>query len=1032
MRNSPHITAPETTSSSVSEQDTASDFRLISLHHFIRQTLQKQGPIQPPALPYAQVLKKLGTIASCFRFLPNDSNLSPKALLRQELLNSLVNCAETDSSLIMEIEQFFCSKTDEFFNHRSISHIGRVIRLLAALRKNVSASSPAHITLRLFRSTLGCHNRKRKILCIAFSIQVVSQDLAFDERLVRECVQRLMPNIGLVPYSFYSAPAGKEPARIAYVEIEKKDSSEFTHDEIPTLHASLTREIESCIETMIPTVELPQNEEESLRTILLLSQQIKKLKDIPQVMIQYRGQSAYTIDFCVTLVHLVEKDRESRFFLTKLPNIVRMIPTKKAIVGCLRQKLQKEAISFIVQCLKEPFLRHNRSIDFLKARETVILSLKSTLGVVRDVNGGLFYQQTHLINELIPALSSDEKKELHIVENLFHSLTPCITKNMVSKMHMLTLFRLFFELRTNRKDPKKRFIAEKHSQAAFVGFICPNGAVPEELLLLKSHLQVSDHSIASTQTRFFDRLYGFAVCFTDDDAVQNRFIEYARGMIEGKKRSCSRNIKLGVHLKSAAFDPSIAGDHTAGSIIQFMYEGLTRASSDTTCSFAIAEKVQISDDARTLTFSLRKTYWSDGTPVTANDFASGWKRALQPLCKNPYAYLLYPIKNARFIKHGKEAADALGVQIHDEMSFSVELEYSYPEFLLLCSHWIYSPIPSYIDEKQAQWEESCDKVLRSNGPFMIKKQSVPSNLTLVKNPYYWDASHVVPESILLSMNLNADTSRIEFEQEEIDWLGEPFTELSHRRLKQGRRMCTLSSSSVYGIALNVQKIPFRSSKIRAALSLALDRSLLCAAGERASHSLLALSHTLLNCSQSLPFNKVQAQALFQQGINEQRLRHSDLATLNCLVVDLPKNKRRVEDVLSVWKEDFGLSFHCTAIPQANLIEACRTINYDLVFSDWQSTDKGSFLLFQTFKEAEDPHNLSRWSYEPFSKLIMKAEQTLSSGDRQNHLQEAEAMLIEQMPIIPLIDRSFDFLACPSFPKFILSPFGTFHILRSNQ
>jgi len=269
-------------------------------------------------------------------------------------------------------------------------------------------------------------------------------------------------------------------------------------------------------------------EEESLRTILLLSQQIKKLKDIPQVMIHYRGQREEAIDFSVVIVRLVEKGKEDCFTLTKLPAILRLIPTRKAIVGSVRGRLQKQAISFIVQCSKASFLRENQSLDFLKARETVVSSLHASLGPIRDVNGGLFYQQFRLIEELRPLLSEEELPEIHIVENLFHSLTPCIAKIMVCKEHLLILLRHFRTLRNTMCSMMNTFISEKHPSAAFVSFTCSKGHPPEELLLLKSYLHLSDHCLTTCQTPFFDHLFGFAICFSEDDDIQSRFIASAQ------------------------------------------------------------------------------------------------------------------------------------------------------------------------------------------------------------------------------------------------------------------------------------------------------------------------------------------------------------------------------------------------------------------------------------------------------------------------------------------------------------------------
>jgi oligopeptide transport system substrate-binding protein len=411
-------------------------------------------------------------------------------------------------------------------------------------------------------------------------------------------------------------------------------------------------------------------------------------------------------------------------------------------------------------------------------------------------------------------------------------------------------------------------------------------------------------------------------------------------------------------------------------------------------------------------------------PLTAHDFAYAWKTAVTPDCKSPYCHLLFPIKNARMIKAGKMPPDALGVRVLSDRTLSVKLEYRCPEFLLLCSHWIYSPLLQSIDEKEV------DSTILTNGPFMIARQNSDQSLTLVKNPGFWDSDHVVPERVTIHMNSHPQQTRVAFEQGDLDWIGDPFTHPSVQHRKPSSKMCSLHSSSVRGIALNVLSAPFASRTVRTAFSLALNRACLCNSHERASHSFLPKEHSSLDFSLPLPFNMIQAQAFFRDGLREQGLQHSVLPPLVCLVADLPNDRKVTTAVASAWEEAFGITIHLKHVHPSKLFETLKTTSYDLVSTVWHNVCKDSLLSFEPFKDREDALNLSRWVHEPFSSLIMRAERMEPSELRHRVMQEAEQMLIEEMPIIPLFDCSFRFLHNPSFPKFIISPFGTLDFQRS--
>jgi oligopeptide transport system substrate-binding protein len=837
-------------------------------------------------------------------------------------------------------------------------------------------------------------------------------------------IHQHISHVNLVPQSFYSYSYANTHIQTYYLEIEKDDLSEFSSKDIEMVQEGLDQELKIMLQaTPSPAFCLPY-EEEFLRSILLLCQQIKKIKDLPQVLIHYRGISEESIDFSVAIVRVIEKGKEQPFTLTKSPQILRLIPLSCAIVGNVGKNHQKQSMHFIVQCSKTE-LPH-QSLSLLKARQVIADSLTASLGLFRDVNGGLFLQHNYLLEQLRPFLSIEELKEVDIIDTLFYSLTPSIAKSLVSTEHLLTIFRHFLQLR-QRKGP----IAEKHSFAAFISFMCPKGCSPEEFLLLKPYLQIPDGGLVVCQSTRCNQRFASAICFSSDPEVQTRFIDAARKIIEDKKNlfRAPRVVRFGLPTSTLVFDPTKATDAASGSIIHMLFEGLTRANSDTSYSLAIADSVSISDDKLQYTFSLRPSLWSNKEPVCAHDFVYAWKRVVQPECTNPFCQLLFPIKNAKKIKAGLLPLDALGATALSERTIFIELEYQCPEFPLLCGHWIYSPLLFSLDERRAGWGDCMVTTLPTNGPFQLKEHEPHEHLILEKNPLYWDISRVGPESIYFQFLKAARNARIAFDKEDLDWFGEPFTPQPLSSTKPSHLMCTLPASSVRGIALHVKRPPFCSQKVRKALSLAIHRQSLCVGDEQPSFSVLPKDHSIVDIPVPLPFHMIQAQALFREGMAEQGIDVSSLAPLHCIVSDLPDDRRAACCVASQWEEAFGIKIRLLFVQPSKFLDTINKSSYDLVCSVWQSICKDSLIPFEAFKEKEGIFNFSKWENELFSALITQAENMEEPKFRRHILEQAEQILIEEVPIIPLLDCSLRFIHSSSFPKFILSPFGTLDFQR---
>lgn len=229
-------------------------------------------------------------------------------------------------------------------------------------------------------------------------------------------------------------------------------------------------------------------------------------------------------------------------------------------------------------------------------------------------------------------------------------------------------------------------------------------------------------------------------------------------------------VMLGTNVMS--LDTDLATDGDSFEVIADCIDGLMQMDADGAAIPALAESTDISDDGCTWTFHLRDTKWSNGTPVTANDFVFAWRR----ICKNAgeYAYMMSDIgqiKGAAAIVSGDEADETtLAIEAVDDKTLKVELEVPVPYFDSLMYFPTFYPINEefYTGLEDGTYGTSPDTFL-SCGAFMLSDY-LPgtANLTVVKNPDYWDADRVQLEGITYQVVGSSDNALTAFKNDSLD------------------------------------------------------------------------------------------------------------------------------------------------------------------------------------------------------------------------------------------------------------------------
>jgi oligopeptide transport system substrate-binding protein len=285
-------------------------------------------------------------------------------------------------------------------------------------------------------------------------------------------------------------------------------------------------------------------------------------------------------------------------------------------------------------------------------------------------------------------------------------------------------------------------------------------------------------------------------------------------------------LRLNLGYEPDSLDWARATDSYSFDIIANIMTGLTKYNNDLRSVPSLAQNWNISPDGKTYTFYLDKNAkWSDGVPVLARDFEYGWKRILDPLTAGPYAYLLYPIKNAQKYNSGLITnPNQLGIRALNDYLLQVELAKPLSFFLNLTSWCVFFPQRKDIIQKYGDdWTEPGKLI--SCGPFKLDKWQHEYKITLIKNDYYKNPEPLLEKIkyYIVSEQSSAFSLYLNDELDCIDSRSIPVSEIETVKGKKETSIHPLLRGTYIGF--NVEKPPFDNKLVRAAFSASIDRNI---------------------------------------------------------------------------------------------------------------------------------------------------------------------------------------------------------------
>ncbi len=482
----------------------------------------------------------------------------------------------------------------------------------------------------------------------------------------------------------------------------------------------------------------------------------------------------------------------------------------------------------------------------------------------------------------------------------------------------------------------------------------------------------------------------------------------------------------------SSLDPGLITDAYSGFVVQNLFEGLlVWNAAGTELLPGAAERYTVSPDGRTYTFHLREgAIWSNGDPVAAADFVVAWRRMLNPSSSSPYAALLYPIRGARQLHQG-EATDAslLAVEAHDRHTLVVELRAPSPWFPHIVAHFVCAPVNARSLKRHGTlWTRPENMVV--NGPFVLERWTEGTELVLRKNRYFHGADSVRLDRVVGRLGSEPTEVLAAFEAGQLHWTGHAAGLLPHDRLAELAQRPEARLGAQLGtswLALNTREAPLNSKVLRQALSLALDRKelapLLGPEGLPGAR-LIPEGMSGYPYPPAPAYNLEKARTLLAASGYDPA---AEGAALEIAVDRRTTHERVVAWAAETWKRDLGLDTRIFTRVYPVHATALREGQFQIGRGGWLGDypDPANFLeIFQSGNAL----NAAGWSNRVFDGLLEEARRTQDASSRLRLLSQAEALLLDEAPILPLYHWATLSLVDPKVAGYEVNPLGV-HLLK---
>lgn len=460
-----------------------------------------------------------------------------------------------------------------------------------------------------------------------------------------------------------------------------------------------------------------------------------------------------------------------------------------------------------------------------------------------------------------------------------------------------------------------------------------------------------------------------------------------------------------------SLDPALAQGTHESWVLDHVFEGMMKRSPDGEIVGGMAEKFELAEDEVTYTFTLRDNVtWSNGKPVTAHDFEYSWKRALNPETAAYYAYQFYYIKGGEAYNTGKGSVDDVAVKALDDKTLEVVLATPTAFFPELTSFYCYFPVSKDVDQENPDWAKDPSTYV-SNGPFLLTEWEHNAKILLAKNDNYYEADKVNLDGIEFAILDDENTAWQRYEGGEFDFLTPlPQTVVAQLSKDKNEELVIGADLATYYYNLNNEVKPFTNAKVRKALSMAIDRQKLidnvAQGGQLPAEGVVPYGildengDEFRKVGNFIKFDPTEAKKLLEEGLAEEGMTVADMAK-NTLVYNTSEaHKKIAQAIQEMWRTNLGIDIQLENVEFQVKLDREKAGDYEVSRAGWI----GDYIDPMTFIDlfiTDGEYNDSGFSNKEYDEYVKTAKTTADQAVRMEAMRKAEALLMEEMPIVPI-------------------------------
>lgn len=476
------------------------------------------------------------------------------------------------------------------------------------------------------------------------------------------------------------------------------------------------------------------------------------------------------------------------------------------------------------------------------------------------------------------------------------------------------------------------------------------------------------------------------------------------GTILAEKQEVIRHLKD----EPASLDPIKSVGLTEAQVMRDLFEGLVNQDSDGQVIPGVAEHWQ-SEDNREWIFKLRpNARWSNGEPVTANDFVYSWQRLVDPKNTSPFAWFaaLAGINHAQQIIDGQKNISELGVEALDDLTLKITLDKPVAYFPALTTNFSLFPVhQATVEHYGNDWIRVGNII--GNGAFQLHDRIVNEKIVLIPNPYYWDHKNTqITKVTFVPINHESQATN-RYLAGDLD-ITESFPKQRYHKLMQEipEQVFIPNQLGTYYYAFNTQRAPTNDARVRKALSMTIDRQIIAqkvlGTGEKPAW------HFIPDVTAGFTPQPGLYQRYSQQELDQQAQillasagygPHHPLKLT--LLYNSSENHQKIAiAVSSMWKKKLGVQVKLVNQEWKTYIDSRNSGNFDVIRASWVG-DYNEASTFLSLLTSKHNGNIPQFHHDEYDQLIESASKETDPKVRNDDYNQAEALIAEYAPIAPI-------------------------------